>query len=271
MTETAEASPAIPQDERRRTIARLWRDAVDADRSGPAYLVEGDDGSWSEISWAEADERIRAYANGFLARGVRKGDNVAILARNSLDWALVDFALAQIGAVGIPIYANSSPKDVAYLLAHSEAVGIVCEDAEQLAKVESASDELPKLEHVLTYHDLAGLASHGIDFAQTHPHALDEATAAIDEEDLYTILYTSGTTGPPKGCMVDHGYWLRFVDLYLSIYGLRPEDRLLTCLNFFYNDPPWQLLTALQAGTSFVAMRRFSVSRFLGRLRYPAR
>ena len=96
---------------------------------GPAYLVEADDG-WREVSWAEADERVRAYANGLLARGVRKGDNVALLARNSLDWALVDFALAQIGAVGVPVYASSSPRDVGYLLAHSEAVAIVCEDAD---------------------------------------------------------------------------------------------------------------------------------------------
>ncbi len=96
------------------------------------------------------------YANGLLARGVRKGDAFGILAQNDLDWALMDFALARIGAVGVPIYANNAPRDVGYLLEHSEAVGVVCEDADQLAKVEAVADELPNLEHVLTYHDLAG-------------------------------------------------------------------------------------------------------------------
>ena len=96
------------------------------------------------MSWSDADELVRAYANGLLARGVSKGDAFGILAQNSLDWALIDFALAQIGAVGIPIYANNSARDVGYLLAHSEAVGIVCEDAAQLAKVETMSDELPR-------------------------------------------------------------------------------------------------------------------------------
>ncbi len=115
---------------------------------------------------------MRAYANGLLARGIRKGDTFALLARNSLDWALLDFALARIGAVGVPIYASSSARDVGYLLAHSEAVGIVCEDAEQLAKVESAPDETPALEHVLTYHDLDGLAAHGRDYAaRTQPRS----------------------------------------------------------------------------------------------------
>ncbi len=70
---------------------------------------------------------------------------MALLARNGLEWALVDFALARIGAVGIPVYASSSPKDVGYLLAHSEAVAVVCEDAEQLAKVEAVTDDLPSL------------------------------------------------------------------------------------------------------------------------------
>ena len=133
-----------------------------------------------------------------------KGDNVALLARNTLNWALVDFALAQIGAVGIPVYASSSSRDVGYLLAHSEAVAIVCEDADQLAKVEAVTDELPALQHVLTYHDLDGLAAHGRDFAASHPTALDDATAAVSEDDLFTIIYTSGTTGPPKGCMLSN-------------------------------------------------------------------
>lgn len=203
MTETAAATQKTRPPNESRTIARLWRDAVAADRPQPAYLVERD-GGWHEVSWRQADERIRDYANGLLARGVRKGDTFALLAQNSLDWALLDFALAQIGAVGIPIYANSAAHDVGYLLSHSEAVGIVCEDAEQLAKVESVSEDTPRLTHVLTYHDLDGLASHGRDFAASSPDALDEATAAIDGDDLYTIIYTSGTTGPPKGCMIRH-------------------------------------------------------------------
>ncbi len=149
VTETAEQALEIRPETGRRTIARLWRDAVEARRTGPAYLVESENG-WSEVSWADADERVRAYANGFLARGVRKGDNVALLARNTLNWAIVDFALAQIGAVGIPVYASSSSRDVGYLLAHSEAVAIVCEDADQLAKVEAVTDELPALQHVIT-------------------------------------------------------------------------------------------------------------------------
>ena len=249
MTETAQATAATPLGERRRTIAHLWQDAVAAGRPGPAYLTESEDG-WREVSWGEADERVRAYANGFLARGVRKGDNVALLARNGLDWALVDFALAHIGAVGIPVYASSSPRDVGYLLGHSEAVAIVCEDGVQLAKVEEVASELPSLQHVLTYHDLEGLATHGRDFAAASPTALAEATDAIGEDDLYTIIYTSGTTGPPKGCMLSNRNYhamATVVDRMEETY-YREDDVMLLYLPLAHNYGRLMLLLGAHVG-----------------------
>jgi long-chain acyl-CoA synthetase len=248
VTETASAARETRPPDTRRTIARLWRDAVAAERAGPAYLVESQDG-WSEIAWREADERVRAYANGLLGRGVRKGDAFAILARNTLDWALVDFALTQIGAVGVPVYASNSARDVGYVLAHSEAVGIVCEDAEQLAKVEALSTESSSLEHVLTYHDLDGLAAHGRDFAAANPSALDDAAAAIEEEDLFTIIYTSGTTGPPKGCMLSHRNYYAMasvVDQMDSYY--RSDDLMLLYLPLAHNFGRLMLLTGAYVG-----------------------
>jgi long-chain acyl-CoA synthetase len=249
VTDTVEEAVEARPSATRRTIAELWRNAVAAGRQGPAYLVETDDG-WNEVSWTEADERVRAYANGLLARGVRKGDNFALLARNSLDWALVDFALAHIGAVGVPVYASSAPRDVEYLLAHSEAVGVVCEDAEQLAKVEAATDELPALQHVLTYHDLDGLATHGRDFASANPDALDEATAAISEDDLFTIIYTSGTTGPPKGCMLSNRNYFEMasvVDRMEETY-YREDDVMLLYLPLAHNYGRLMLLLGAYVG-----------------------
>jgi len=250
VTETVDATlETAPASAGQRTIAQLWRNAVAGGRTGAAYLTETDDG-WREVSWAEADERVRAYANGFLARQVRKGDNVALLARNGLEWALLDFALARIGAVGIPIYASSSARDVGYLLAHSEAVAVVCEDAAQLAKVEAVDEELPSLQHVLTYHDLDGLAAHGEDFAAANPAALDEATAALTEDDLYTIIYTSGTTGPPKGCMLSNRNYYEMatvVDRMERTY-YRPDDVMLLYLPLAHNYGRLMLLLGAHVG-----------------------
>ena len=185
-----------------RTIPRLWREAA-ARNSGTAYLVEEADG-WREVSWDEAAGRVDLLANGLLARGVQKGDAFGLLARNTLEWALLDFALAHVGAVGAAIYANSSPRDTQYVLEHSEAVGVVCEDDAQRQKVETGGATLPSLRHVLTFADLPALEDEGRAYREAHPEALDEAVAAIDEEDLFTFIYTSGTTGPPKGCMIRH-------------------------------------------------------------------
>ena len=224
MTETVESAVEARPTTGPRTIARLWCDAVDAGREGAAYLVESDDG-WQPISWPEADERVRGYANGLLARGVRKGDTFALLARNSLDWALLDFALAQIGAVGIPVYASSSSRTSPTCSHTRRRWGIVCEDAEQLAKVEAVTDELPALQHVLTYHDLEGLAAHGRDFAPAHPRALDDATAAIAEDDLYTIIYTSGTTGPPRAACSRHRNYYEMRERRRPDAGVLPAGR----------------------------------------------
>ncbi len=185
-----------------RTIPRLWRDSV-ARNTGTAYLVDEGD-TWREVSWADAAERVELLANGLLARGVRKGDPFGILARTTLEWSLFDFALGHVGAIGVGIYANSSPRDVQYVLAHSEAVGVLCEDDAQRAKVEEGRAELPALREVLTFGDLAALEEDGRAHRAAHPSALDDAVAAIDEEDLFTFIYTSGTTGPPKGCMIRH-------------------------------------------------------------------
>jgi len=181
-----------------RTIGRLWRDGVAAGRTNAAYLVEGTDG-WTEISWDEAARTVDELANGLLALGVRKGDAVGILAQTSLEWALFDFALGLIGAVGAAVYANSSPKDARYVLEHSDAVAVLVENEEQRAKIAGA-----QIPHVLTFADLAGLRERGRELAAKQPNALAEAEAAVGEEDLFTFIYTSGTTGPPKGCMIRH-------------------------------------------------------------------
>jgi len=192
-----------------RTIPRLWRDGVAKGRAGPAYLVQHDD-HWHEVTWSDAGGRVDALAGGLLARGVRKGDAFAILARTTLEWALFDFALAHVGAVVVPIYENSSAKDARFVLEHSRSVGVLCEDAHQLAKVTNGSGT-PPLEHVLTYDDLAALEADGREYATAHPEALDEAVASVDEEDLFTLIYTSGTTGPPKGCMIRHRNYYEMV------------------------------------------------------------
>ena len=143
-----------------RTIANLWRNATAEGRTGAAYMHEVD-GEWREVSWAEAAEAVDELANGLLALGVEQGASFALLGRTSLEWALFDFALGLVGAVGAPIYANSSARDTQYVLEHSEAVGVLVEDDSQRAKLEG----LP-IAHVISFAELDDLRARGRAFAQ---------------------------------------------------------------------------------------------------------
>jgi long-chain acyl-CoA synthetase len=234
-TEAVRVQPR-PRPEEPRTVAVLWRQALAAGHPEPAYLVEARDGDWREVTYSEAGERVDAYANGLLALGVGKGDAFAILASTSLEWALFDFALAFVGAVGTPIYANSSAKDCAYVLEHSDAVGVLVEDASQQAKVAEIRAGLPHLRHVFAFSDLGDLAARGRAHVQAHPAALEEATARVGENDLFTYQYTSGTTGPPKACMVTHRNYHAMVSALLELHRfLGRGDVMLLYLPLAHN------------------------------------
>ncbi|MGZ8694935.1 MAG: AMP-dependent synthetase/ligase [Gaiellaceae bacterium] len=223
--EAADHAPTQP-----RTIGRLWRDGIAQQRGTPAYLVEHEDG-WHPISWNEAATTVEEIANGLLALGVRKGDAFAIVARTAYEWSVFDFALGLIGAIGAPVYPSSSPRDAAYIVTHSEAVGVLCEDEEQLTKLTECS-----LEHRLTFADLDDLRERGRAYAREHPGALAAAEAAIHEDDLFTYIYTSGTTGPPKGCMIRHRNYFEMCAISGKVDGfLMAGDTLLLFLPLAHN------------------------------------
>jgi long-chain acyl-CoA synthetase len=178
-----------------RTIWSLWQDALAEQRTRPAYLVE-ENGSWREVSQAEAAAAVDELAHGLLALGVKKGDAFGIVVRTRLEWALFDLALAQIGAVAAGIYPSSTPAESRYILEHSNAVGCLV-DGELRDKIEGA-----KLEHVFETERLDELRARGREHAETNPDAVEQARALIGDDDLFTFIYTSGTTGPPKACMI---------------------------------------------------------------------
>jgi long-chain acyl-CoA synthetase len=179
-----------------RTIWSLWGDALAQERTRPAYLVE-ENGAWREVSQAEAAQAVDEIAHGLLSLGIEKGDSFGILARTRLEWVLLDFALAQIGAVPAPIYPSAAAAECSYILEHSNAVGCFVEDDELLAKIEAARPE-----HVYTIETLPELRALGREHAAANPDALERTHEQIGDDDLFTFIYTSGTTGPPKGCMI---------------------------------------------------------------------
>jgi long-chain acyl-CoA synthetase len=179
-----------------RTTPELWSDIVRDPPDEPAYLEEQEDG-WRPVPWSEAAERVDSLAHGLLARGVKKGDRVAVLSRTRLEWILLDWAVMSIGAVVVGLYPTSSAKECEYVLAHSEAVLAFAEDEEQARKLVSIRGSLPALREIIPFDWLDKLESDGRLARHLQPEP-------VDEDDLATLIYTSGTTGPPKGCMLTH-------------------------------------------------------------------
>jgi len=186
-----------------RTAPALWRYVLAQRWQAPAYLEETESG-WREVSWQEAEERVEALTHGLLARGIGRGDAVAVLSRTRLEWLLLDWAIMSVGAVVVGIYPTNSAKECAYILGHAEAVLAIAEDGEQRDKLTSVQAELPGLREILTFDRLPELEAAGRAYAAEHPDAAEATAALVHEDDLGTLIYTSGTTGPPKGCMLTH-------------------------------------------------------------------
>ena len=216
----------------RRTVSETWRRAVEDPPDRPAFLVHARPG-WREVTWDEARRAVEELAAGFLSLGVVKGDRVAILCRTRLEWILCDQALICIGAVVVPTYPSASASDCLHVLSDSGARIAVCEDESQYAKIGRARGELRALEQVVAIEPFPG-ADRSLDevrgagrrYLDENPGGVDAARSAITEGDLLTCVYTSGTTGPPKGCMLTHlNYW-EMVEMVCRVPGLvEPGDR----------------------------------------------
>jgi long-chain acyl-CoA synthetase len=213
-----------------RTIPELWRRATETYGSSTAFL-KATRGGWREVSFAEAAAQVDELAAGFLAIGIEKGDRVAILSRTRLEWTLCDYALASVGAVVVPIYPTSSPVECAYVLGNSGARAIVCEDDAQVAKVTPTRVELEALRQVIAIEGaddgsmpLDELAARGRALLEERPQAVEQARRQVTEDDVFTIVYTSGTTGPAKGCVLAHKNYAEMTRIIRRVEVFEPTD-----------------------------------------------
>jgi len=241
----SEQAKGLPSD-----VVTLVRQACEREPGKPALIFE--DGLI--VNREQFLERVESFA-GYLATRIKSGDRVVLMLENRTEFMIAWIALNACGASVVSVNTSAGEHDAGHILADSGApVAIVGGEYEALVRRVAG----PELREVVV---VDGPEPDGLGaYAGSAPRRL--ADCEPDPEAITNVYYTSGTTGPPKGCTVDHAYWLRFVELYLGMYGLGPDDRLLCCLQFFYNDPPWLFLTSLHAGTSLVVMRRFSVSRY---------
>ena len=197
------------------TIATRVRDRA---RTMPdrVALREKDLGFWHEVSWASYWDTVLTVGHALLALGVEPGDRVAVHSENRREWLFTDVATVAVRAMTVGLYPTNPPAEVGYLLSHSGAKILVAEDQEQVDKALAVIDRCPDLERIvyveprgirhryshpklLAFSDLLAL---GAEHRAAHPGAVEESMAATTPDDIATLVYTSGTTGPPKGAML---------------------------------------------------------------------
>lgn len=195
------------------------------------------DGEWRNCTWQEALDRARKIALGSVALGVGKGDRVAVLSANRVEWSLIDWANICIGALTVPLYASSTPAQAEYIIGHSGASALFVESVERLAKIDLQAPSLRSVKMIVVIDgadsgswskpvsakvlSLRELEEMGRRVHQSDPDQFEWLALALRPEDELTIIYTSGTTGEPKGVLTTHSHYLFMID---SIQAAIPSD-----------------------------------------------
>ncbi|MEV2249107.1 AMP-dependent synthetase/ligase [Streptomyces sp. NPDC050147] len=184
------------------------------------------DGIWQDVNAKTFLAEVRAAAKGLIAAGVRPGDRVALMSRTRYEWTLLDFAIWSAGAVTVPVYETSSAEQIQWILGDSGAVGIIVELDAHRATVDSVRDRLPDLVNVWQI-DGGGVDELNRTGAEVPDETIDERSASAGADDPATIVYTSGTTGRPKGCVLTHRSF--FAECGNVVERLKPLFRTGEC------------------------------------------
>ncbi|MFI0227584.1 AMP-dependent synthetase/ligase [Streptomyces lydicus] len=168
-------------------------------------------GAWRDIAAAAFAAEVRAVAKGLIAHGLRPGDRLAIMARTTYEWTLIDFAAWAAGLVTVPIYPTSSAHQARWILHDSAARACVVENVDETRLISGIRGDLPALDHLWQFNTgaVSQLVSAGRDLPD---EAVDERRAGLAPHALATLIYTSGTTGRPKGCALTHANFFAEVD-----------------------------------------------------------
>lgn len=215
------------------TLLDLFETRVRDDGTRVAMRHRDDAGSWRSITWADYGRAVHEVASGLAAIGIRPGDRVGILAWNRPEWHEADLGILRAGAISVPVYPTSAGPQVAYVLAHSGCRVCFVGDREQLDRVRDQLAELPALECVVTFDDVDALDDPLVRTLE-ELRALGAETPAVPPavtpEHVATLVYTSGTTGPPKGAVITHKNAMATLRSVTQVVPLTEQERFLSFL-----------------------------------------
>ncbi len=224
------------------TIPEQFWNAV-RDRGPDVWLRQKDLGIWRSWTWTQVGEAVREIAGGLLALGFARGDTASILSNTLVEWVLADLAVLSCSGVSNGIYPTDAPEQVQYLCEDSRTTVLFVEDEEQLDKALEVRARLPRLAKIVVF-DMEGLRDLrdegvlGLDalramgraYNAQHPGEVDARVRATRPEDLAILVYTSGTTGKPKGAMHSHAGLVYTVRGYNTLIARDQHDECMCFL-----------------------------------------
>lgn len=216
-----------------RSVPDLWHHRVGSTPDGEAMRFR-EDGRWRSMSWAEAGTRVRALANGLLGAGLQPEDRCVVFSGTCVEWILADLAILCAGGATTTIYPAASDAELEYILRDSGAVVAFVEGPVQVERLAALRARLPDLRRVVAFRGpgspdgwvapLAAFERDGGRFGAADPEAYTKAHRAVDGERMATLMYTSGTTGQPKGVMLSHDAWVYEAEAIDALGMMHPAD-----------------------------------------------
>jgi long-chain acyl-CoA synthetase len=199
------------------TFPKLMRNNYRKTGDKKAAYRYKDFGIWQELTWKDVYEHIKAFAGGLASLGFGPGDRIAICGENAPEWFFGQLAAQSLGGMSVGLYIDATPKELQYIIAHCEAKIVLVDDQEQVDKILSIQEEIPKVEKLI-YWIAKGMWSYGDpwfigfddmmeigkDYEKGHPDFFDKSIDSQNGDNIAVLLYTSGTTGVPKGSMVTY-------------------------------------------------------------------
>jgi long-chain acyl-CoA synthetase len=214
------------------TVYHLFKDTVERHGVRKAATFKAA-GKWQSYTWQELNQKVQAVSCALIEMGVADHSKIAVMSNTKVEWVIADLGILGAGCTTVPIYQSSTADDSQYIINDAEITFAFVEDEKQINKLKSVKDQIPNLQRIICLQNVPSdewvigwdeFINHGETHADKHQETANQRMINVKPDDLLTIVYTSGTTGRPKGAMITHDNMVYEAQTIKQMGIITPED-----------------------------------------------